>query len=82
MDIQQQIALVGQRQQELLAQAEQARLVRQLRADRARAFAHGFAAARRAIRRRRQEPDLQGPIPIRAALETAVSRESEGPIAA
>jgi hypothetical protein len=83
METQQQIAVVTQRQQVLLAQAEHARLVRQLRADHTSALTRGYAAARRALRGRRQELELQEPIPIRPGLEPAgVSREKDGPIAA
>ena len=83
METQQQIAVVTQRQQVLLAQAEHARLVRRLRADRTSALAHGYAAARRVLRGRRRELELQEPIPIRAGLEQAgVSGEKDGPIAA
>lgn len=84
METQQQISVVTQKQQVLLAQAEHARLVRQLRADRPSALAHGYAAARMALRGRRRELELQAPIPIRTGLEsqTAVPHEQDGPIAA
>jgi hypothetical protein len=81
MDLQQQIAMVKQREQELLTQAEHARLVRQLRPNRTSVLAHGYAAARKAIRHRSRE--LSGPIPIRPDIESgpAVTGE-EGPMAA
>ncbi len=84
MDLQQQIALVEQKQQQLLTQAEQARLVRQLGAGRTSLFAQGYAAALRAIRGRKRELELQEPIPIRPALESdpGASGERDGPIAA
>jgi hypothetical protein len=82
MDIQQQIAGVEQKQRELLTQAEHARVVRQLRADRTGVLAYGYAAALKAIRRRRHEPELQEPIRIRSLKKTQVSREQDGPIAA
>src|SRR6188472_2510539 len=65
MDLQQQIAMVEQKQQQLLTQAEQARLVRQLGVERTSLFAQGYAAALRAVRGRKQE--LQEPISIRPA---------------
>jgi hypothetical protein len=84
MDLQHQIAVVEQKQQQLLTQAEQARLVRQLGAGRAGLFAQGYAAALRTLRGRKQELELQEPIPIRATLESdpGVSGERDGPIAA
>jgi hypothetical protein len=80
MDLQQQMAMVKQREQELFTQAEHARLVRQLRPNRS-VLAHGYAAARKAIRHRSRE--LSGPIPIRPDIESdpAVTGE-EGPMAA
>jgi hypothetical protein len=82
MDFQQQIAMVEQKQQQLLTQAEQARLVRQLGVERTSLFAQGYAAALKAIRGRKQE--LHEPIPIRPTLESdpGVSGERDGPIAA
>jgi hypothetical protein len=82
MDLQQQIAMVEQKQQQLLTQAEQARLVRQLGVERTSLFAQGYAAALRAVRGRKQE--LQEPISIRPALESdpPVSDEWDGPITA
>jgi hypothetical protein len=82
MDLQQQISVVEQKRQRLLTQAEQARLVRQLGAERTSLFAQGYAAALRVIRGRNQE--LEEPIPIRPALESdpGVSGDREGPIAA
>jgi hypothetical protein len=82
MDLQQQMAVVEQKQQELLAQAEQARLVRQLGAERTSLFAQRYAAALRAIRGTKQE--LREPIPIRPTLESdpPLSDKRDGPIAA
>jgi hypothetical protein len=82
MDFQQQIAVVEQKQRQLLTQAEQARLVRQLGVERTGLFAQGYAAALRAIRGRKQE--LHEPIAIRPTLESdpPVSDERDGPIAA
>jgi hypothetical protein len=83
MDFQQQIAMVEQKQRQLLTHAEQARLVRQLGVERTSLFAQGYAAALRAIRGRKQELELQ-PIPIRPTLESdpPLSDERDGPIAA
>ena len=82
MDFQQQMAMVEQKQQQLLSQAEQARLVRQLGVERTSLFAQGYAAALRAIRGTKQE--LLEPIPIRPTLESdpPLSDERDGPIAA
>jgi hypothetical protein len=84
MDLQQQIAMVEQKQQQLLTQAEQARLVRQLGAERTSLFGKGYAAALRAIRGKRRQLDLQEPIPIRPTLESdpPLSDKRDGPIAA
>lgn len=84
MDFQQQIAMVEQKQRQLLTQAEQARLVRQLGVERTSLFAQGFAATLRAVRGRKQELELQEPIPIRPTLESdpPLSDERDGPIAA
>lgn len=84
MDLQQQIAVVEQKQQQLLTQAEQARLVRQLGVERTGLFAQGYAAALRTIRGRKRERELQEPVPIRPTLESGppVSGERDGPIAA
>jgi hypothetical protein len=82
MDLQQQMAVVEQKQQQLLTQAEQARLVRQLGVERTSLFAQGYAAALRAIRGTKRE--LREPIPIRPTLESdaRLSGERDGPIAA
>lgn len=84
MDLQQQISVVEQKQQQLLTQAEQARLVRQLGAGRTSLFAQGYAAALRTIRGRKRKLELQEPIPICPTLESdrPLSGERDGPIAA
>jgi hypothetical protein len=84
MDLQHQIAIVEQKQQQLLTQAEQARLVRQLGAERTSLFAQGYAAALRAIRGSKQDLELQEPTPIRPTLQSdpPLSGERDGPIAA
>ena len=84
MDLQQQISMVKQKEQQLLTQAEHARLVRQLRGTRTSLFAKSYAAALKAIRGRKRELELQKPIPIRPTgeLDPTVMSERDGPIAA